>query len=139
MKDLKRETKPEVRKGQIRSFTAKNNTINRKTPKSKSVKAPILAIKKNKKNMKKKTVSVRKSGEIKKKKIVEKKIIVEEKKVVERKKKMNKPKPEEKKEESEKKKEEPEKKKQEAIKEVISEDEVEYEQVSGVNERRRRQ
>jgi hypothetical protein len=108
MDDLKKdEKKPEVRKGQIRSFTAKTNTINRKNPKKKkNIKAPILAIK-SKKKMKKKVPTMRKSVEIKK----------EVKHSF--KKKNTKP----------------------SIKanDHLSEDEVEYEQVSGVNERKRRQ
>jgi len=108
MNDLKKEEKkPEVRKGQIRSFTAKTNTINRKNPKKKkNIKAPILAIK-SKKKLKKKVPLTRRSVELKrgfnkklKKKVVKPSLPAKE--------------------------------------ELVSEDEVEYEQVSGVNERKRR-
>ena len=110
MDEIKKDSrpKPEVRKGQIRSFTAKNNTITKKNPnKKQALKVPILAIKSKKKMKKKVPLNKRSLGE--KKKIVQKKI----------KKSRKKPKMTE--------------------NELISEDEVEYEPVSGVNERKRRQ
>ena len=108
MNDLKKdEKKPEVRKGQIRSFTAKTNTINRKLPKKKkNIKAPILAIK-SKKKMKKKVPTMR-SSEDRKKEVKHS-----------YKKKNTFPSVQ--------------------ANDHISEDEVEYEQVAGVNERKRRQ
>lgn len=107
-KDTKPKQKPEVRKGQIRSFTSKNNTITKKNPnKKQALKVPILAIK-NKKKMKKKIpLNKRSLGE--KKKIIQKKVKKNNRKV----------KPPQ--------------------KDLMSEDEVEYEPVSGINERKRRQ
>lgn len=108
MNEMKNEprNKPEVRKGQIRSFTAKTNTITRKSAnKKKSVKAPILAIK-NKKKLKKKNLLHTRSVE--RQKSLPKTHIIKKKPATPR-------------------------------KDLMSEDEVEYEQVSGVNERRRRQ
>ena len=112
MEEIKKDSKskPGVRKGQIRSFTAKNNTITKKNPnKKQQLKIPILAIKSKKKMKMKKKVPLNKKSIEQKKKVAFKKIKKSKKKV-----KM-------------------------PSTDLVSEDEVEYEQVSGVNERKRRQ
>jgi hypothetical protein len=155
MNDLKPEKareKPEIRKGQIRSFTAKNNTINKKLhQKQKNAKAPILAIKSKKKLKKKQPLLTQKSIDKNfiKKESLKNKNSLEPPQLSSESKQTNLQEQMVKKESLHRKQRDSEKKsfgvkknslnvKKKRDNEIISEDEVEYEHVSGVNERRRR-
>ena len=133
LKPAKPKEKPEIRKGQIRSITAKNNTINKKNAnKSKSVKAPILAVK-TKKKLKKKASNTQKSIELN-----------SQRRESLKQKKSGPPPPMMSSESSQgkditrKSHQSTKGNKKVSNKDHMSEDEVVYEQVSGVNERRRR-